>query len=112
MINATPPLRTLQLRSDTPSPPRSRPDSIVDLNEDLTDGIANGHGAGNGIGSGSGNGHDDHRAHGSFREEMYEHDRERVDVEMGGVGDLSVLLRTIDFAAQVSDIWDWEIDLA
>ena len=43
---------------------------------------------------------------GLFREELYPHPVEPVHVEMGGVGDLAVLLRTIDFAAQVSQVID------
>lgn len=90
MAISTPPTRPARLYDDTPSPPQSRPESVVDLNDDI--------GHGNGHENGHGNGHEE----GSFREEVYDHGKEEVGVEMGGIGDLAVLLRTIDFAAQVS----------
>jgi len=44
-------------------------------------------------------------ASGELREEVWSGGREDVHVEMGGgMGDLAVLLRTIDFAAQVGRI--------
>jgi hypothetical protein len=53
-----------------------------------------------------GNGDDASLASGEWREEVWSGSAEDVQVEMGGgMGDLAVLLRTIDFAAQVSDYY-------